>query len=208
MPTTQLDRGWMNTNALTIIDARAKRPLNTVLLDDVDLGAANPWGVAVSADGKTLCVSHAGTHELSVIDAPGLLEKLARMAAAAGPGPAAAGPGRSPSPPAATVPRPPTCPTTWLSWSACGGGSAWRAAVPAAWPSSARRPTWRNTSATAWAWSISSPRPSSRPARSRWAPGRSPPSAAAARCSSTTPKSASSTGKAAQAAIPTPAPTA
>jgi len=79
MPTTQLERGWMNTNALTILEVASASVLNTVLLDDVDLGAANPWGVAWSADGKMLCVSHAGTHELSVIEAPALLEKLAAM---------------------------------------------------------------------------------------------------------------------------------
>ncbi len=50
MPTTQLERGWMNTNALTILDAPARKLINTVLLDDVDLGAANPWGVACTAD--------------------------------------------------------------------------------------------------------------------------------------------------------------
>ena len=42
MPATQLERGWMNTNAMSIIDAAARKLLNTVLLDDVDLGAANP----------------------------------------------------------------------------------------------------------------------------------------------------------------------
>jgi len=42
LPTTQLERGWMNTNALSIIDVPNKKLLNTVLLDDVDLGAANP----------------------------------------------------------------------------------------------------------------------------------------------------------------------
>ena len=79
MPTTQLERGWMNTNALTIIDAKAAKYVNTVLLDDVDLGAANPWGVGMTADGKKLCVSHAGTHELSVIDAVKLIEKVLGM---------------------------------------------------------------------------------------------------------------------------------
>jgi len=79
MPTTQLERGWMNTNALSIIDAAEKKLVNTVLLDDVDLGAANPWGVAATADGKYICVSHAGTNELSVVDAPALLEKLLKM---------------------------------------------------------------------------------------------------------------------------------
>ncbi|NQT15879.1 MAG: PD40 domain-containing protein, partial [Planctomycetes bacterium] len=76
MPTTQVQRGWMNTNALTIIDARQKKRINTVLLDEVDLGAANPWGVALTADGKTICVTLAGTHEMSVIDAEALLDKL------------------------------------------------------------------------------------------------------------------------------------
>jgi len=79
MPTTQLERGWMNTNALTIIDVAAKKLINTVLLDDVDLGAANPWAVATTADGKQICVTHAGTHEVSVIDAPGVMEKLAKI---------------------------------------------------------------------------------------------------------------------------------
>ena len=76
MPTTQLERGWMNTNALSIIDVAAKKLVNTVLLDDVDLGAALPWAVATTADGASICVSHASTHELSVIDAPAMLDKV------------------------------------------------------------------------------------------------------------------------------------
>ena len=79
MPTTQLERGWMNTNALSIIDAAAKKHVNTVLLDDVDLGAANPWGVTTNGDGSLICVSHAGTQELSVIDAKALMEKIASV---------------------------------------------------------------------------------------------------------------------------------
>ena len=80
LPTTQLERGWMNTNALTIIDVPNRQCVNTVLLDDVDFGAANPWGVACTADGKYIGVTTAGTHELSVIDRAGLHEKLARAA--------------------------------------------------------------------------------------------------------------------------------
>ena len=79
MPTTQLERGWMNTNALSVIDAEGRKLINTLLLDDVDLGAANPWGVACTADGKSICVTHAGTHELSVIDQAALLKKLLAM---------------------------------------------------------------------------------------------------------------------------------
>jgi len=81
VPTTQLERGWMNTNALSIIDVARQKLINTVLLDDVDLGAANPWGVACSRDGKHICVTHAGTHELSIIDRAKLHEKLTKIAA-------------------------------------------------------------------------------------------------------------------------------
>jgi len=80
LPTTQLERGWMNTNALSIIDISKQLLLNTVLLDDVDLGAANPWGVACTEDGKYICITHAGTHEVSVIDATSLHNKLASVA--------------------------------------------------------------------------------------------------------------------------------
>ncbi len=76
MPTTQLERGWMNTNALSVIDVAERSLLNTVLLDDIDLGAAIPWAVSTTADGKTILVSHAGTHEVSEIDAEGLINKL------------------------------------------------------------------------------------------------------------------------------------
>jgi YVTN family beta-propeller protein len=81
LPTTQLERGWVNTNAVSILDVRTRQLLNTVLLDDVDRGAANPWGVACSENGRYLCVAHAGTHELSVIDRAGLHERLAKAAA-------------------------------------------------------------------------------------------------------------------------------
>jgi YVTN family beta-propeller protein len=76
VPTTQLERGWINTNALSIIDIESKRLFDTVLLDDVDNGAANPWAVSCTNDGKYVCVTHAGTHELSLIDVNAMLEKI------------------------------------------------------------------------------------------------------------------------------------
>jgi YVTN family beta-propeller protein len=76
LPTTQLERGWMNTNALSVIEVASQTLINTVLLDDIDLGGANPWGVVCTPDGEYICVAHAGTHELSVIDRHALHEKL------------------------------------------------------------------------------------------------------------------------------------
>jgi mono/diheme cytochrome c family protein len=69
----------MNTNALSVIDVRNRRLFATVLLDDVDRGAANPWAVACSNDGRTLAVTHAGAHEVSLIDLPGLMNTLAEL---------------------------------------------------------------------------------------------------------------------------------
>ena len=60
----------MNSNAVSIIDLARMEILNTVLLDNIDRGAADPWGVAWSADSATLLITHAGTHEISVIDFP------------------------------------------------------------------------------------------------------------------------------------------
>lgn len=76
LPATQADHGWMNTSVISIIDARAKSLEYTLLLDEVDRGAANPWGVTTSADGRTILVSHSGTHELTTIDATALSVKL------------------------------------------------------------------------------------------------------------------------------------
>ena len=66
-PTTQLDRAWINSNCFTILDTASGEILCTVLLDEVDQGAANPWGITVSADGKTLCVALSGLHEVMLV---------------------------------------------------------------------------------------------------------------------------------------------
>jgi len=75
-PVTYLEKGWINTNAMTIIDVPEQRFVNTVLVDDVDLGAANPYGVSCTADGKNILITHAGSYELSVIDRKGLHSRL------------------------------------------------------------------------------------------------------------------------------------
>ncbi len=77
LPTMRPDRGWVHSNAITLVSLDRMEALATVLLDSADRGAANPWGAAWSADGKTLVVTHAGTGEVSVVDFPALLGKLA-----------------------------------------------------------------------------------------------------------------------------------
>jgi YVTN family beta-propeller protein len=72
LPTTQLDRGWVNTNALSIIDLKKGVLKATVLLDQVMDGAADPWGVAIDPQGLRLYITLSGVHQLAVIDLPGL----------------------------------------------------------------------------------------------------------------------------------------
>ena len=76
LPTTQLDRGWVNTNALTIIDVPAGKIIATVLLDQVMDGAADPWGVALDPAGLRMFISLAGVHQIAVIDLERLPELL------------------------------------------------------------------------------------------------------------------------------------
>lgn len=68
LPITQLERGWVHTYALSIIDLQTNTLLTTVLLDDLTGGAADPWAVVGSPDGQRLWISHAGVHEVSRVE--------------------------------------------------------------------------------------------------------------------------------------------
>ena len=81
MPTNQLERGWIWTNAFSIVDMANGQYVNTVLVDDIYAGAANPWGIVCSDDGAKLCVTHAGSQEVSVIDRLSLHARLDSVAA-------------------------------------------------------------------------------------------------------------------------------
>ena len=76
LPTTQIERGWINTSAMSLIDLQTLDLLTTVLLDNINAGAANPWAVAWDTDGSRIMTTHAGTHELSIIDFRRLLERI------------------------------------------------------------------------------------------------------------------------------------
>ena len=57
LPTTHVTLGWMNDNVLSLIDVAELNLVNTVLLDDLEQGGANPWALAWSGDGKFICVT-------------------------------------------------------------------------------------------------------------------------------------------------------
>jgi YVTN family beta-propeller protein len=56
LPTSQIERGWVHTNAVTIIDIEHLKALNNVLLDDTTLGQPTPgaWLSALAATGYAL----------------------------------------------------------------------------------------------------------------------------------------------------------
>ena len=74
LPVTQVDRGWCHNAAMSVFDAKSGKYINTVLLDDLDLGAAEPWDVI--ADEKEIVVAHSGSSELSYIDRKAFEAKL------------------------------------------------------------------------------------------------------------------------------------
>lgn len=74
----RVDMGWINTNVVSVIDLPERKVVRTVGLDEFEFGAGNPWDAAFSADGRTVCVSLAGSHQLAVIKASDLMGDLAR----------------------------------------------------------------------------------------------------------------------------------
>lgn len=81
-PTSQLDRGWINTNGITIVDAVNEQVYACVLLDNVEYGASNPWGIDVigsGEDAKIVCAI-SGLAEISVVDESKMFAKLEKVA--------------------------------------------------------------------------------------------------------------------------------
>ena len=76
LPTTQIEHGWINSNAMSIIRVEDKRYHTSVLLDNFNRGAANPAGMSLSEDGRELFVALSGVNELGIIDLPKLHEKI------------------------------------------------------------------------------------------------------------------------------------
>ncbi len=81
LPTTQLERGWVNTNAVSVIAIAERRVYATVLLDTISRGAADPWGLALSPDGAKAWVAIAGIPEVVELDLKRLHLLLAGKAA-------------------------------------------------------------------------------------------------------------------------------
>lgn len=74
VPTSQLQQGWMNTSAFSVIDTEAQAYMGAILVDEPDRGAAGVWNIA--CNDESVFVAHSGTHEISVINHPLMREKF------------------------------------------------------------------------------------------------------------------------------------
>lgn len=70
---TQVEGGWIHTNNVAIIDIEEKKMVNDVTFDFYSSGAANPWGMAASSDGKYMATVMSGSNELYVFELEDLI---------------------------------------------------------------------------------------------------------------------------------------
>ncbi len=68
VPTIQIERGWMMTNGIGIIEQKPPGRTIQLLLDEPNAYYADPFDIAITPDGKKAFVSHAGVDRISVID--------------------------------------------------------------------------------------------------------------------------------------------
>ncbi|MFQ5876895.1 MAG: hypothetical protein ACE5JH_04265 [Acidobacteriota bacterium] len=71
LPALQVERGWMMTSAIAVLDLRRGR-IAQLPLDEVDRFYADPAGVAITPDGRLALVAHGGVDTVTVIDLPAL----------------------------------------------------------------------------------------------------------------------------------------
>jgi DNA-binding beta-propeller fold protein YncE len=76
LPVTQLDNGWVMTNALSIIDVAAATVYANFVFDRTGAGGAIPWGAAINGDGTRLWVTLAGVAEVASVDLNALHKRL------------------------------------------------------------------------------------------------------------------------------------
>jgi YVTN family beta-propeller protein len=72
VPALQVERGWMMTNGIAVLDVASGRAAQ-MPLDEEEAYYADPSDVAVTPDGRRAFVSHGGVDVVTAIDLPALL---------------------------------------------------------------------------------------------------------------------------------------
>jgi len=77
IPAVQIERGWMMTHGIGIVERKENGKLVQLLLDDPNAFYPDPFGLAITPDGKRAFVSHAGNNTITVIDLDEVRQLLA-----------------------------------------------------------------------------------------------------------------------------------
>jgi YVTN family beta-propeller protein len=68
IPAVQIERGWMMTHGIGIIERENGGRMVQLLLDEPNAYYSDPFGLAISPDGKRAYISHAGVDKVTAID--------------------------------------------------------------------------------------------------------------------------------------------
>jgi YVTN family beta-propeller protein len=68
IPTVQIERGWMMTHGIGIMERKEGGRMVQFLLDEPNAYYPDPFGLAISPDGKRAYVSHSGNNTVTVIN--------------------------------------------------------------------------------------------------------------------------------------------
>jgi YVTN family beta-propeller protein len=68
VPTIQVEKGWMMTNGIGIVEQKTSGRTIQLLLDEPNAYYADPFDIAITPDGKRAFVSNAGVDCITVID--------------------------------------------------------------------------------------------------------------------------------------------
>jgi len=78
VPSTQIERGFMITEGIGIIENREDGKIAQLLLDEPNRYFADPYDIVVAPDGQKAYISHAGVDYVSVLDLNSVREILAQ----------------------------------------------------------------------------------------------------------------------------------
>lgn len=68
VPTVQVERGWMMTEGIGIVENKPSGRTIQLLLDEPNAYYADPFDIAISPDGTRAFVTHAGVDKITVVD--------------------------------------------------------------------------------------------------------------------------------------------
>ena len=75
IPAVQIERGWMMTHGIGIIERKENGRMIQLLTDEPNAYYPDPFGMVISPDGKRAYISHSGNNTVSVID----LEEIRKL---------------------------------------------------------------------------------------------------------------------------------